>query len=228
MIAVPPYIGPSESQAAAEAEARPATIARAAAGRTLRPVRPVQVYRDLHDALAWFKAAWQDAMEPVQRLHEGFSSVEPGDHQGGPAWHRRFVRFLVVGAEHYDPVRVAWAHMRYGGTLAERTGAAYLFVVACRDFDLRSAGLEMAGHCVCSRIHLPGCACADPDKGKHQHGACPEPALPLGEEYAAWFAERAIDRLRWRLEHPPAARPVERAEWMDRLGFLTREEAATG
>ena len=228
MIAVPPYIGPSESQAAAEAQARSATASRPVAGRPVRPVRPVQVYRDLHDALAWFRDAWQDSIEPVQRLHEGFSSVEPGDHHGGPAWHRRFVRYLLDGAEHYDPVRRAWAEMRYKGNLAERTGAAFLFIVACRDFDLRSAGLEMAGHCVCDQVHLPECACEDPAKGRHQHGPCTDPAMPLFEEYAGWFAERAIARLRWHLDHPPAARPVGRAEWMDRLGFLTREEPTTG
>lgn len=198
-----------------------------ASARPPRADRPVQVYRELHDALAWFRDAWRAAMEPVDRLHEGWSSVEPGDHQGGPAWNRRFVRFLVVGAEHYDPVRIAWAEMRYSGTLAERTGAAYLFIVACRDFDLRSAGLAMAGHCVCARVHLPECACTDPEKWRHQHGPCPEPAMPLFEEYAAWVAERAIARLRWRLDHPRPARPVGRAEWMDRLGFLTPPETAS-
>lgn len=205
-------IGPSESQAVADAAARPA--------------RPPKVYRELHDALAWFREMWQSSIVAVDHLHEGWSSVEPGDQLGGVAWHRRFVRFLVVGAEHYDPVRMAWARMRYSGGLEDRTGATFLFILACRDQDLRATGLAMLGHCVCSRVHLPDCACTDPDRGRHQHGACPAPSQPLFEEYVAWYAERAIARLRWFIENPPDARELERPAWMDKVGFPSRAREA--
>jgi hypothetical protein len=180
-------------------------------------------YRDLHDALDWFRDAWETALTPVARIHEGYTHVADGDHLGGPAWHRRFIRFLVVGAEHYEPVRMAWARMRYSGWLEDRTGAAFLFVLACRDFDVRSAGLEMLGHCVCARVHLPECTCSEPDRGRHQHGPCPSPSQPIFEEYVAWYTERAIGRLRWHIEHPPAPRLLDRPEWMDRIGFRTTE-----
>lgn len=204
------HIGPSESQSAAVAARAPL---------------PVVKYRELHDALAWFRDAWGDAATNVGRLHEGWSSVEPGDQNGGPAWHRRFVRYLVNGPETYDPLRAAWARMRYTGGLADRTGAAYLFVLVCMDLDLRKAGLAMLGHCVCPQVHLPECRCDDPARGRHQHGPCPSPSQPIWEEYVAWYTERAINRLRYHLEHPPEAEPAARPAWMDRVGF---GDAGTG
>lgn len=209
------YIGLSESQSAAIAAAPPI--------RRARPPLPVIKHRELHDAVGWFRDAWQDALTRVDRLHEGWSSVEPEDQNGGPAWHRRFARFVLVGPETYDPFRIAWARMRYTGGRAERAGAAFLFVLACRDFDLRTAGLAMAGHCVCPQTHLPECACADPARGKHQHGPCSSPSLPLFEEYVGWFAVGAIARLRDLLDHPPDPTPVDRPGWMERTGFSAQQ-----
>lgn len=209
-IALAPRIGPSESQSRA-----------LAAGRTRRDPLPVVKYRELHDALAWFRDVWDAAASRVDRLHT--SQLVDGDGWGAPEWHSRFVRFIVDGAETYDPVRMAWARMRYTGGLPDRTGAVFLFVLACRDLDVRKAGLEMLGHCVCPRVHLPDCRCDDPERGRHQHGACPSPSQPIFEEFVAWYAERAIARLRWHVENPPEARPRERPEWMNRIGFSTRE-----
>lgn len=215
------HIGPSESQSAAMAQGRPVR-------RPQRPALPVAKHAEVHAALAWFRDVWASTVD-VARIHEGFASVEPGDQNGGPAWHRRFVRFIVEGPETYSPVRMAWARMRYRGGLTDRTGAVFLFVLACRDFDLRSAGLEMLGHCVCPAIHLPECGCADPEQGRHQHGACPSPSQPLFEEFVPWYAERAINRLREKLDEEPPARTVERPAWMDRIGFETGDgQVASG
>lgn len=207
-------IGPSESQSMAMAA---------------RPARPVKVYRDLREALVWFEEMWSPALANVARLHGGYATVEPGDMLGGPEWHRRFARFLLDGAEHYDPVRMAWARMRYHGTMSERAGAMFLFVLACRDLDLHAAGLAVAGHCLCSPVHLPECRCDDPAEGRHQHGPCPLPSMPVFDEWVAWVAERAIDRLRWYIEHEPPARPIaEQPEWMRRAGFTPGFSLAGG
>ena len=189
---------------------------------------PVVKYRELHDALAWFRDAWETALVPVDRIHEGYSHAGDDHNMGGPAWHQRFVRFLVDGPETYDQLRMAWARMRYNGGLTERTGAAFLFVLACRDFDLRTSGLAMLGHCVCPQVHLPECHCDDPGRGRHQHGACPSPSQPLFEEYVAWFAERSINRLRELVEDPPDPAPLARPAWMDRIGFTTRGPDPSG
>lgn len=219
-----PYIGPSESQSAAMAQGRGGLSSSPAPRRQRLPL-PVVKYRELHDALEWFRDAWETAPGKVERLHT--AQVNDGDEWGGPEWHRRFVRFLVDGPETYDAVRMAWARMRYTGGLADRTGAAFLFVLACRDFDLRSSGLAMLGHCVCPQIHLPECHCENPGRVRHQHGVCPSPSQPLFEEYCAWFAERAIARLRELVESPPRDQPVDRPAWMDRIGFSPRERAAS-
>jgi hypothetical protein len=186
--------------------------------------RPVHVHRELHDALAWFKETWETTLDRVGRLHEGWSTVEPGDRWGTPAWTDRFRRFIVEGAETYDPVRMAWARMRFGGGLTDRAGGVFLFILACRDLDVAAAGLAMGGHCLCKPVHVRTCRCEDPARRGHQHGPCPNPSQPLFEEYAAWFAERAIDRLRWYLEHEPEPRPLDRPAWMERIGFTTREQ----
>lgn len=223
LLAQRPYIGKSEAQAAAEAEARPERSPQARSAFGIRPPLPVLRFRELHDALAWFKDAWQDALSRVDRLHEGWSTVEPGDHNGGPAWTDRFARFVVQGAESYDPLRMAWARMRFHGGLQERTGAAFLFLLACRDFDLRSSGMAMFGHCVCPQVHLPRCTCTDPERGRHQHGPCPTPTQPLFEEYVGWVALCAISRLRDLVETPPEPREVAQPGWMRRIGYQARD-----
>lgn len=227
LLAQRPYIGPSESQSAAEA-ARPARSPAARSAFGIRPPLPVIRFRELHDAIAWFRDAWQDVLSRVDRLHEGWSTVEPGDHNGGPAWTDRFARFVVQGAESYDPLRMAWARMRFSGGLQERTGAAFLFVLACRDFDLRSSGMAMFGHCVCPQVHLPRCTCADPERGRHRHGPCPTPAQPLFEEYVGWVALCAISRLRDLVEAPPEPREVEQPGWMRRMGYQARDRGVAG
>lgn len=82
------------------------------------------------------------------------------------------------------------------GNLSERMGAVYLFRLACLDFDILLAASRM------------------------------EP--PLADAYAAWYTEKAIGRLRERVRtvKEAPARPIDRPEWMDRLGIGQSESQA--
>jgi hypothetical protein len=183
-----PYFGPSESQSIAE-------HGHVASGG-------VALYRSLREGIAWYRAEWQGALP--SRLHEGWSTVEPDDALGTPAWSERFRRYLLASSR--DPVRSALAEMARGG-LGERVAARFLFRLACLDFDLRAAGLAMGG---CEH--------------EVRHARCEVPALPLGPEYVGFYADRALARLRERMERlpqrgrPSGARIVERPAWMDRAG----------
>lgn len=116
-------IGPSESQAIADAMI----------------LQPVTLYRGLRTALRDFREAWQEGV-PI-KLHEHEALVEDGDALGGPAMTERFKAF-VFGVPR-NPMRGAVRHMADAGLLADRVGSRFLFALACRDFDVRAAGLSM-------------------------------------------------------------------------------------
>jgi hypothetical protein len=98
-----------------------------------------------------------------------------GDHDvlGGPAWSKRFEAYLLESPR--DPLRIAWAEMSRG-SMFDRAGARFLFCLASCDFDPRAAGLAMCDA-----------------QGR---------ALVL-PEFSSWYAEKAIDRLRERMDRLP-------------------------
>jgi len=201
LIARVPHIGPSESQSIAEAQAR--TVA-PFPGRSPR-------YRSVSQALAWFRAEWQASLP--QRIHEGWSSVEPDDALGAPAFTQRFLRYLLAGddGQQRDPLRSALARMRRSGSVFERCGALYLFVLACSDFDPETAGKRMGGRCICQQP-------------EHHERQCPVRTSPILAEYVVWYCEKALERLAEVMEQPQRrqGRAVERPHWMDRIGFDPR------
>lgn len=117
------YQGPSESQSIAIHGTRRATS---------------PMYRDVRNAIGWFRFHWTASLP--RRLHEGFSTVEPDDVLGAPAWSDRFRRFLTEPS--HDPIRQAFDTMARG-SLFDRCGAQFLFRLACLDFEPTSAGLAM-------------------------------------------------------------------------------------
>src|SRR3990167_7330403 len=109
-------IGISESQATAE--------------HGHNRVSTTPMYRELREALTWFRAEWQDALP--RRLHETDpAAIEAGDSLGGAAWTERWRNYLM--GEPRDPLRRALAVM-LRGPLFDRIGAQFLFRLACLDF----------------------------------------------------------------------------------------------
>lgn len=173
-------------------------------------------YATLRAALGWFKFEWQTAL-PLT-LHEGWSSVEPMDALGAPAWTARMATYLFgrkpkAGEDPLsdqpptDPLRLAWLWMSRSSSLFDRCGAVFLFRLACMDFDVIRTGLSMGGHCLCLTPCRPSTS-------------CPCPSSPITETYAPWYAEKAIDRLRERVVKASRrdAPTVKRQAWMDRVG----------
>jgi len=184
-------VGISESQAIAQA------------------MPQVALHRRLRDALVQFRDLWQEGIP--ERLHESADHVEPG-HLGGPVMTDRFRRWLLDGPR--TPMRLALAEMARGG-LADRAGARFLFVLACRDFDVRSAGLAMAR-----------CRCLDV---RHARPAdCPAWALPIGPEHVAWYAERAIARALEIMARPSRPRSLYRVCDEPGCDKLTDHESCEG
>lgn len=186
-------------------------------------------WRSLREAMEWFRAEWQDVLP--RRLHEGWSTVEDRDRLGGPTWDERFKSYVFRADgkpnEQVEPLREAFAVMRLKGSMFERIGAAYLFALASMDFDINAAALAMGGHCFC--------LWDVPDKGltmtpPHHGRPCPMPSAVLMPEYAGWYTEKAIDRLRERtlqiLRRPPRA--IEKPEWIDRLSRSAEGVVAEG
>lgn len=149
-------------------------------------------HRSLREALEWFRAEWQASL-PV-RLHEGWDSVEPGDVLGAPAWTLKWRNWLMSVDPKDDTVpmdALRRAHMAM--TMSESLW-------------------ERSGAAFLFRL---GCLGFDPlSAGRNM----PDP-LPV--TYTAWYAEKAIDRLREKMEQERRKAPgrVERPEWMDRLGI---------
>ncbi len=173
-------------------------------------------WSSLREAMDWFRREWQDVLP--RRLHEGWSTVEDKDLLGGPTWDDRFKDYVFRSdgraGEQVEPLREAFAVMRLKGNSFERIGAAYLFALASMDFDINGAALAMGGHCFCLwDVPDKGITMTPPHHGK----PCPMPSAPLMPEYAGWYAEKAIDRLRERtlaiLRRPPRA--VEKPDWID-------------
>lgn len=149
-------------------------------------------HRSLREALEWFRAEWQASL-PV-RLHEGWDSVEPGDVLGAPAWTLKWRNWLMSVDPKDDTVpmdALRRAHMAM--TMSESLW-------------------ERSGAAFLFRL---GCLGFDPlSAGRNM----PDP-LPV--TYTAWYAEKAIDRLREKMEQERRKAPgrVERPEWMTRLGI---------
>lgn len=159
-------------------------------------------WRELRDALAWFRREWTGALP--RTLHRSASHVEPGDVQGAPEltdpWRAYIAR--VDGAERDpDPIRAAIRSMVTGPNRYDRVGARYLFALACADFDPVKAGQEMHGVCVClSREEHDG----SPAEGIRP---APCPTLPLSDEYSPWYTVQAIERLRQVVSRRAKRRP---------------------
>ena len=103
----------------------------------------ISQYQALRVALREFRDAWQEGMP--ERLHESAEHVEAvdplGQVLGDPAMTERFRRLLLGGL--HTPMRRAVRQMAYG-SLSDRVGARFLFALACRDYDVRAAGLSMS------------------------------------------------------------------------------------
>lgn len=148
-------------------------------------------HRSLREALEWFRAEWQAAL-PV-RLHEGWDSVEPGDVLGAPAWTHKWRTWLssVDPGDGSVPVMDPLRRAHMAMTMSESLW-------------------ERAGAAFLFRL---GCLGFDPLSAARN---MPD-VLPVS--YTAWYAEKAIDRLRERMENDRHKAPgrVDRPEWMDRL-----------
>lgn len=116
------YQGPSESQSIA----------------VHGPRSTSPMYRDVRNAISWFRFHWTGSLP--RRLHEGYSTVEPDDALGAPAWTARFRTFLTEAS--HDPIRQAFETMAHG-SLFDRCGAQFLFRLACLDYEPERAGLAM-------------------------------------------------------------------------------------
>lgn len=149
-------------------------------------------HRSLALALAWFRAEWQ-ASSPW-RLHEHDEEWQKGDVLGAPAWTERWKTWLMeVDPDDPTPAR-------------DPLRRAHLLLRSSESpFD--NAGAD----------YLFRLACLDFDMERAALSMVPPIALP----YIPWYAEKAIDRLRERMEaeHHRQAPTVPRPEWMARLGI---------
>jgi hypothetical protein len=162
----------------------------------------------LRTRLAWYRAiVAADAPLKLHHMDIGW------DATGAPSMTRAFVRYIT---EEASQLQQALATMARGGP-SDRTGALYLYLLACSDFDPVTAGQRMVG---CH--HTPRCA-DDPGSEALRRAmvpiTCSAPLLPLPDSYAPWYAEKALARLRERLAAKPPARKVTRPAWMDRAGI---------
>lgn len=180
----------------------------------------------LRAAIGWFRREWQGALP--RAMHEGADTVEPEDALGAPALTDRWRSYLLGQAGTGDapePIRQALRDMATGDNRYERCAAAFLFTMACLDFDPTTAGLRVKGHCMC-----------DPERDEDGRFLTPHAAvrgcvmriLPLSPEFAPYYAQQAIDRLRERVvkleKRGPRALPEP--EWKGRLGIGLSESQA--
>jgi hypothetical protein len=134
------------------------------------------VYRELRDAITWFQEEWQ--ADIPAKLHESAAHVSDDDHLGGPAMTDRFVAYLDSGVMWVDgePRRLA----RPKGRLRQALTSMAV-----------SSGLErQAAHF----LFVLACVGFDPVAAGRRISP------PLGSEHSPYYAEKAIARLRQRME----------------------------
>jgi hypothetical protein len=150
-------------------------------------------HRSLREALEWFRDEWTATHPP--KLHEDGETSEPDDVLGAPAWTLRWKRWLssVDPADPdvpmYDPLRRAHMSLTMSESLWDRSGAAFVFRLACCGFDPLAAARNM------------------PDP-------LPVTYVAWYTEKAIDRLREVVARERTR---QPGK--VERPEWMDRLGI---------
>lgn len=155
-----------------------------------------KVYRSLELELAWFKGEWQAGIP--SKLHN-LSLVDDGDHLGGPAWTDRFRDYVASGVLWVDdePLRLENPSGRVRNELASMAGGSILEQRAARFlFALACLGFDPAKAGLAMNV-------------------------PLLPEYAYYYAEGAIRRLRQRCEQ--ADKPWQLT---GRYRSLDREKAA--
>jgi hypothetical protein len=167
-------------------------------------------------AVGWFKREWQGALP--RALHIA-GAVEPEDAYGAPALTDRWRSYLygqVGSGDTPEPIRAAMGAMAVSGNRYERCAAAFLFVMACMDFDAGKAGLHVSRHCLCEPERDESGRFLTPHANTR---ACVMRILPLSPEYAPYYAQQAIERLRERVvmvEGRPQ-RALPEPEWKSRL-----------
>jgi len=134
-----------------------------------------KVYRALEDQVRWLRAEWHSDIPA--KLHN-VKLVDDGDHLGGPAWTARFRDYVGSGVLWVDeePVRLEAPRGRLRNELALMATGSVL--------ERRAARFLFA------------LACLDFDPAR----AGLAMSVPLLPEYAYYYAEGAIGRLRQRCE----------------------------
>lgn len=152
-------------------------------------------YRDLALALAWFRDEWQASFP--RRIHEHDAEHQSGEVLGAPSWTERWKTWLSSN----DPDRDA-----DDPRPVEPLRRAWLALRASGSMFDR-AGAEYLFRLACLDFAMERAALTmDP---------------PLAHPYIAWYAEKAIDRLREQVVKERTKKPgtVGRPEWMDRVGI---------
>ena len=149
-------------------------------------------HRSLREALEWFADEWR-ASFPA-RLHEAFS-VEADAVLGSPAWTERWKTWMTAN----DPAKDSDAPPTY-----EPIRRAHMAMTMSESLFDR-----------CGAAYLFRLACL----GFDPIAAGRNMDTPLGVEYVAWYTEKAIARLRERMDKERQKAPgrVDRPEWMERL-----------
>lgn len=170
---------------------------------------------ELRAAIGWFKREWRAALP--SDMHDGWDTVEPGDTLGSPRLNDRWRAYLYSDGALNEPIRAAMREMALADNQADRVGAAFLFTLACMDFEPARVGWKLEGHCACE---VPRDELRRPTVVHPGDEVCPAPLLPLPDEYTSDYALRTIDRLRSLVlaEERRGPRPLPEPEWKARLG----------
>lgn len=191
---------------------------RAAERERMAIVRP---WPGLLASIGWFKREWQDALP--RHLHDAWDTVEPGDSLGSPRLNDRWRAYLFGGTDTHEPIRHALRGMALSSDRSDRVGAAYLFTLACMDFQPALAGWALAGHCAC---YIERDDLGKPTEAHPEHPTvCTDRLLPLPDEYVLDYAQRMIDRLRALVVRAERQLPrsLPEPEWKARLGIGVSE-----
>jgi len=133
-------------------------------------------YRDLRGALDWFRREWQ--AELPERLHESAVHVDDLDHLGGPIMTERFKDYIGSG--------VMWV----GDEVRSLETPRGLLRQVLSDMARGSLLERQAARF----LFLLACRDFDPEST----GLAMRP--PITFEYSPYYAEKALGRLRQRME----------------------------
>lgn len=154
-------------------------------------------HRSLSLALGWFADEWTASLPVV--LHDATEE----DALGAPDWHERWRRWLFAhdpGRDPGDPR--AYDPLRRAWVAMYRSGSAFDRAGAEYLFRLASLGFDV-----------------------ERAGLRMDPPITL--RYVAWYAEKAIDRLREKVVEAQREKPreVPQPEWIARTGWVSDAQA---